>query len=328
MGDIIHTLPALTDAQKAFPAITFDWVVEKNFAEISSWHPAVRRVIEIEFRKWRKSPFKAWRKGDWQQFYRTLTHTTYDRVIDAQGLFKSACMSVLAKGPRYGLDRNSAREPLASLLYQHRESVAKNQHAVERVRQLFAKCLGYDCPTDTPDYGIQQKFAIKKQTPSIIFLPNTTWDTKLWPDSYWQQLAQLLAKDQVTIFISWGNPAEKARAETIAANQPHVEVLPSMSLLELANLISQSKGVVAVDTGLAHLSTALAVPTLTLYGPTNPHLTGTLGSSTQQLSSQFPCAPCLQEKCSYNLYSTITPACFLEITPEIVYNKLLKEPLA
>ena len=55
MGDVIHTLPALTDAQKAIPNLSIDWVVEENFAEIPRWHSAVNRVILIALRRWRKS---------------------------------------------------------------------------------------------------------------------------------------------------------------------------------------------------------------------------------------------------------------------------------
>ena len=54
MGDVIHTLPALTDAQKAIPNIQFDWVVEEAFAEIPRWHSAVNRVIPVAIRRWRK----------------------------------------------------------------------------------------------------------------------------------------------------------------------------------------------------------------------------------------------------------------------------------
>ncbi len=54
MGDIIHTLPALTDAGKN---ISFDWVVEENFAEIPRWHPFVNKVIPVAIRRWRKNIF-------------------------------------------------------------------------------------------------------------------------------------------------------------------------------------------------------------------------------------------------------------------------------
>ena len=39
MGDVIHTLPAITDATKAISDIRFDWVVEPAFQEIPRWHP-------------------------------------------------------------------------------------------------------------------------------------------------------------------------------------------------------------------------------------------------------------------------------------------------
>ena len=47
MGDVLHTLPALTDAMQAIPGIRFDWVVEENFAQIPSWHPAVDKVLPL-----------------------------------------------------------------------------------------------------------------------------------------------------------------------------------------------------------------------------------------------------------------------------------------
>ena len=53
LGDIIHTLPAVTDAYRAHPNLSFDWVVEENFTEVPSWHPAVNNVIPIAIRRWR-----------------------------------------------------------------------------------------------------------------------------------------------------------------------------------------------------------------------------------------------------------------------------------
>lgn len=57
MGDVLHTLPALTDAAQAIPGIRFDWVVEEGFAQIPSWHESVERVIPVAIRRWRKACF-------------------------------------------------------------------------------------------------------------------------------------------------------------------------------------------------------------------------------------------------------------------------------
>ena len=52
LGDIIHTLPAVTDAKRAHANLAFDWVVEEGFSEVPSWHPAVEKVIPVAMRRW------------------------------------------------------------------------------------------------------------------------------------------------------------------------------------------------------------------------------------------------------------------------------------
>ncbi len=148
MGDVLHTLPALTDAMQAMPDIRFDWVVEEGFAQIPSWHPAVERVLPVAIRRWRKAWFSAPISAERRAFRDALRAVRYDAVIDAQGLVKSAALVTrLARGIKHGMDWQTAREPLASLFYNRRHPIAKAQHAVERTRELFAKSLGYVKPT-------------------------------------------------------------------------------------------------------------------------------------------------------------------------------------
>ena len=59
LGDVIHTLPALSDAAKANPGISFDWVVEDSFQDIPRLHPDVDRVIPVSIRRWRKNLWAA-----------------------------------------------------------------------------------------------------------------------------------------------------------------------------------------------------------------------------------------------------------------------------
>ena len=96
MGDVIHTLPALTDAQRVIPNLSIDWVVEENFAEIPRWHSAVKQIIPIALRRWRKSPFFDSDQNEWKSYRTLLQANQYDAVIDAQGLFKSAFCNTLS----------------------------------------------------------------------------------------------------------------------------------------------------------------------------------------------------------------------------------------
>lgn len=263
LGDVIHTLPALTDAAHAIPGIRFDWVVEEGFAEIPSWHPAVDQVIPVAIRRWRRNLWQTFKSGEWRQFKQRLRERQYDLVIDAQGLVKSAWLTRLVKAPVAGLDRYSAREGWASRFYDRRLSVALGQHAVERVRQLFALALAYDLPAGLGDYGLNlDRLQLQPAAPYVVFLHGTTWATKHWPEVYWRELAERLGRKGLQVRLPWGNPDEQARAERIAQGLQHCQVLPKLNLAGVARVLAGAKACVAVDTGLGHLAAALDVPTL------------------------------------------------------------------
>ncbi|WP_437889124.1 lipopolysaccharide heptosyltransferase RfaC [Phytobacter sp. V91] len=285
MGDVLHTLPALTDAVHAFPGIRFDWVVEEGFAQIPSWHAAVDRVIPVAIRRWRKAWFSAPVKAERLAFRRAVQAQQYDAIIDAQGLVKSAALVTrLAHGIKHGMDWQSAREPLASLFYNRRHAIAKQQHAVERTRELFAKSLGYAKPETQGDYAIARHFPDDhSHAPYAVFLHATTRDDKHWPEHHWRELIGMLATSGLQIKLPWGAPHEEARAKRLAQGYDFVTVLPKMSLENVARELSGAQFVVSVDTGLSHLTAALDRPNVTLYGPTDPGLIGGYGKNQHSL---------------------------------------------
>lgn len=289
LGDVVHTLPALTDAQQSIPGIEFDWVVEESFAEIPAWHPAVSQVIPVAIRRWRRHPFQALRSGEWSRFKSRLSETRYDLVIDAQGLVKSAWLTRYVKAPVAGLDRESAREPLASRFYDRRYAIARDQHALERVRQLFAQSLGYSVPETVADYGLDRnQLATPGDQPYLLFLHGTTWASKHWPEDYWRELAERMSEFGWSIRLPWGNADEKARAERIAEGLSSVSVLPKLNLGGIAKVVAGARACVAVDTGLGHLAAALDVPSISLYGPTLPGRVGAYGRSQIHLCASGP----------------------------------------
>ena len=287
LGDVIHTLPALSDAASAMPGIRFDWVVEEAFAEIPSWHPAVDKVIPVALRRWRKSPLESFAGPEWKKFRAALGRRQYDAVIDAQGLMKSAFVARLVRAPRYGMDKASARESLARIFYHHKFHVPRDLHAVERIRLLFALALKYPLPLDRGDYGVRAnlKPGADKMPASLLFFHGTARAEKLWPEEHWIELAGLVAQRSYQVWLPWGNPRERERAERIASEAGNAQVLPQLDLLGLASMLMEVDGAIAVDTGLAHLSAALDVPTVSLYGPTSTSLIGAYGRNQVHIQS-------------------------------------------
>lgn len=335
MGDVIHALPALTDAQNAIPGIQFDWLVEEAFAEIPAWHPSVHAVIPVALRKWRKGIFSPATRQAWRALRERLAAERYDIILDAQGLVKSAFLGWFAHGERVGLDFRSAREGLAALAYQRTCTVNFYQHAIVRMRSLFSQALNYPLPViasatteailTSPDFGIsRQQFhsdgGIGKGY--LVFLHSTTWASKQWPESYWQQLADLVVAAGYRVKIGGGNVEELQRAERIAQHNAGIDVLPRLSIVEAANLLANAKAAVAVDTGFGHLAAALSVPIVSIYGSTNPAYTGAIGDQSVHLAAAFPCSPCVNRECTYRQAAAVTPACYTTVSPARVWQAL------
>lgn len=280
LGDVVHALPALTDAVRARPDLSCDWLVERAFADVPAWHPAVRRTLVCDLRGWRRRPLQAWRGGQWAAFLNALRADTYDLVIDAQGLVKSAWLASRARGPCAGPDRHSAREPLAACFYRRRYAVPRydRAHAVERTRRLFAQALDYSLPATPPDAGLDNAHFPPPPAPGpyVLLLHGTTWPSKRWPLDSWIELGRWLHRRRLLVALPWGNAAELEIARTVAAACDGL-VLPQSSLATLAGWLVHARAFVGVDSGLAHLGAALGAPGVTLYGPTLPQLTGTVG---------------------------------------------------
>jgi heptosyltransferase-1 len=289
LGDVIHTLPALSDALAAIPGIQFDWVVEEGFAEIPAWHPAVARVIPVAIRRWRKHLWQTFRNGEWRRFKSRLREQPYDLVLDAQGLLKSAWLTRYVNAPVAGLDRDSAREPAACRFYHRLYAVPREQHAVQRTRQLFAQALGYALPAGTGAYGLSRaQLADPQPEPYLVFLHGTTWASKHWPEASWRALAEQMTALGWAVRLPWGNDTEKERAQRIIGSLDGAALLPRLNLAGLAKVIAGARACVAVDTGLGHLAAALDVPSVSLYGPTLPDRVGAYGRSQVHLCATGP----------------------------------------
>lgn len=303
MGDLIQALPALSDAQAAHPDIRIDWVVDEAFAEIPTWHPAVRTVIPSAHRRWRKNLSKAETRKDLKRFKNELRGQHYQSVIDAQNNLKSAVVTAMARGTRHGPDKQGVRERPAHLAYQSRHEVPRNQLAINRWRQLFSQALEYPLPDTALDFGLSQKDfpvpeSITADSKTLLFVHNASWGSKLWNIKHWQSLAKIAINEGHKILLPWGNTEERRAAELIAGDTFGISVLPRLSLSELAGILRRSAGAICMDTGLAHLAAALDARCLTLYGPTDPKLIAATGNFSVQMSAQgFDCMHCYQREC-------------------------------
>ena len=358
LGDVVHALPAVTDAARA--GVRFHWVVEEAFQAVPAAHPAVEKVLPIAWRRWRRGLWRS--RGEMKAFYKKLSGERYDLAIDSQGLVKSALAMKGARcRERVGFCRNSAREPVAARFYDRCVEVAREGHAVDRQRELFAKALDYgrDSSSDI-DFGLGQdgtgqsgegtgsssgytgqsggdfpqseggQYPGRKSAASrCVFLHGATWATKLYPEVMWIELARLARAAGLEVALPWGNSEERSRAERIA-RASGAALLPRLELGELIDEIRRARVAVGVDSGLTHLAGAVGVPTVVLYGSTSSKLTGCRGSGARNLQSEFACSPCGSRTCRYRgpevrwRQAAVVPPCYGELDPERVWAAALE----
>ncbi|MEW6163743.1 MAG: lipopolysaccharide heptosyltransferase I [Pseudomonadota bacterium] len=281
LGDVIHNLPVASDIRRILPEAEIDWVVEESCAEIPCLHPAVRRVLPVAVRRWRKSLLApaTWREiGAWRRAARA---DFYDAVIDTQGLVKSALLAAQARGAKFGHAAGTAREPLAARFYDRSCAIPRDQNAVLRNRQLAAAALGYALDELPLDYGIAAPPLRADWLPNAgdyaVLLTATSRADKEWPEDGWRALGAALNATGLRCVLPGGSSSERLRAARLAHALGRAVAAPAMNLTDLAGLLAGAQLVVGVDTGLVHLAAALGRPTLALYCASDPALTGVLG---------------------------------------------------
>jgi heptosyltransferase-1 len=278
LGDVVHHMPAVTEARRHLPDASIAWVVEEAFAPLVALHPAVDSVIPVASRRWRSELMQSWTRHEIREFARDIRALRYDHVIDTQGLVRSALIARFARGRRHGYDWRSAREHIASLFYNVRHKVDRDLHAIARNRQLTGLALGY-VPDEQIDYGLDRARLAKESSGRYaVLLHATSRLDKEWPVERWIAVGAALELRGYDTVLPWGTDRERARSERIAAVLQRASIPERRPLDDVAALIAGATLVVGVDTGLLHIAAALGVPLVAIFVSSEPGLTGPMGA--------------------------------------------------
>lgn len=278
LGDVVHHMPAVTDARRRWPDARMTWVVEEAFAPLARLHPAVSEVISVSTRRWRSQLLRGATWNEVSAFKARLRSINAEKVIDTQGLLRSALIARTATGERHGYDASSIREPVASWFYDVKHKVARDQHAVTRNRLLTGLSLGYS-PDATIDYGLV-KPPKGDAAPYAVLLHGTSRAAKEWREVDWIGAGKWLRAHGLDVVLPWGNERERLRCERLAAAIPGSRILERQPLDATAKVIANAALVVGVDTGLLHLAAAYNVPLIAVFLATDPGLTGPVGNGS------------------------------------------------
>ena len=319
LGDIVHALPAVAAFRQALPQVGLDWLVEERWASLLQNQPLIDRVVSVNTRLARRSPFSAGARASFWSPLKEARRIGYSAAVDLQRLIKSAGLTLLARpGKAVGFSWSSCREGPASLILKQRVRVDYDRDPI-RLQYLAPLSLlaGRELNLPRPPYlrvdpRARDSLAAKLKLPReyAVALVGGGFGTKLWPQGHWAEVLKGLTRRRPVILPWWG-PEERKRAIEAAGRDRGP--IPELSLAELSALLEGAGLVVGGDTGPLHLAAALGKPTLSLYGPTLASRNAPPGQAAIQ--SPLDCAGCVKRRCPKG-----EADCMAAISPEEVLS--------
>jgi heptosyltransferase-2 len=153
----------------------------------------------------------------------------------------------------------------------------------------------------------------------------TQTDLKAWPvESYAELATQLTARGYRVVWLGDGRDAARL-PEGVAG----VSLAGKLKVAETAAILKLCDRLVANDSFLLHLGETLSIPTVGIFGPTNPACFGPLGARSVTLwrgTERVPCSPCAEQGGSHFPPCRFGHRCMREITVENVLAAVVNGP--
>ena len=260
LGDIVHAAIVLQFIKKHCPNAHITWLVDARFASLLKDHPLIDELVILPLKESFKKSYK---------IIKTLGK--FDKVIDLQGLFKSAVVTKLVGKEIYGFSRESVKEKIAARLYRHKFKIDYNENIIVRNLSLVGYALNFSFDRDeilkkSPCFEICKKFKNESGKKRVLIAAFASEESKIY-DKF-KDVIRLL--DGCEIYLCYGSESEKARAEAIISGTS-AKLLEKLSIKDMIDFIASCDLVIGNDSGLTHLAWAVNRPSITLFGNRPSH---------------------------------------------------------
>ncbi|WXG21581.1 lipopolysaccharide heptosyltransferase I [Campylobacter concisus] len=260
LGDIVHAAIVLQFIKKHCPNAHITWLVDARFASLLKDHPLIDELVILPLKESFKKSYK---------IIKTLGK--FDKIIDLQGLFKSAVVAKLLGKEIYGFSRESVKEKIAARLYRHKFKIDYNENIIVRNLSLVGYALNFSFDRDeilkkSPCFEICKKFKNESGKKRVLIAAFASEESKIY-DKF-KDVIRLL--DGCEIYLCYGSESEKARAEAIISGTK-AKLLEKLSIKDMIDFIASCDLVIGNDSGLTHLAWAVNRPSITLFGNRPSH---------------------------------------------------------
>jgi len=321
LGDVVMSLPALRALRRGFPDAHLGVMVYSKLAGVFEGTAECDEVVAFD--RPRRCPVKGWSGRG--ALYSRLRDGDWDLGVLFPNSFSSAWY--LKRGGikrRAGYALHWRGWTLTDPVPMEHGPLERHQvhWYLEIARHLGADGDPSDCLYEPPAAALEAARAVLSElgveekrfvavAPAAAYGP-----AKEWPAVHYARLAELLSAERGLRTVIIGAPAEAAKCEEVrrlAAGETDgvVSAAGKTDVAALAGVFKLSAGFVGNDSGAMHLAGVTGVPTVGIFGSTQPDVTGPLGPKVKALKAEMPCAPCLRRECPRGDYE-----CLVSITPE------------
>lgn len=257
--------------------------------QLSSAQPLVNIVHPVHMRRWKQSPFSSTTRQEMRTLRSRLRELDYDHAIDLQGAIRSALLTK-ASGANVRAGAVRPRELPARWWYNVKAHTPA-RHVVDQAAEIVSAALErtiasatVSFPTSAQTESWADELLGKTARHFAIINPGAGWGAKCWPAGRYAALVRSLGAHGVYSFVNSGPGEMELALEVVRDNEDSARAV-ECSLAELIALTRRAALFVGGDTGPMHLASALGVPIVAIFGPTDPARNGPYGGRFAVLRS-------------------------------------------
>jgi lipopolysaccharide heptosyltransferase I len=327
IGDILHCTPVVSSLKAAWPKCRITWLVGEAAAELIKYNPYIDEIIIWSRENFEKQlrKFALIRTYDsWRDLQKKLASKNFDMLLDIHGLFLTGVIASQVRTTRR-IGMSEAREFNSLFMTEVAEPLSR--HIVDRylgvlkpleIRPLQDK-MTLVIPEDSRDFAktFLTAAGVLLSDRFVVLVPGTTWASKNWPTELFAKVACSIHQDFKIVLCGGKLEVKLGREIQTKAGVVLINAIARTSVLELAAILERAAVVVSGDTGPLHMAAALGVPTVGLFGPTDPEIYAPRGQQHATLFHKLACSFCHKVTCPLG-----HGRCMLSVTPEEVVQQV------
>ena len=321
LGDIVMSMAFIDALNRIYPNCWIFIIVKKELKDLFSNDPRLKGVFGFS-----KNDFPGV-LGLWKFGSQITKEHKFDLFFCLPNSFSSALMGYFT-GSKV---RVGYKKELRDFLLTHSFSEVDEVHRVDAYTQLLSQFA--ELPLDEPKVEIQTSSMTSYQLPSgenLLLNVHSEADSRRMPISLAVKIVNQLSGYGPFNIVLTGSPKEVEYSQLIEAKisglVPVYNYTGKTTLMELIALIRNLDFVVSTDSGIAHVSNALSIPTVVLFGAGNPANTRPYNLRYLEVirKEDLECSPCVSNHCRLK-----TTACLNELDVsrvkkafEVLYSKV------